>query len=46
MKFQIIWASPSEDKPSILERVKITKELISQLEAEHNDKIISIKPIH
>jgi hypothetical protein len=46
MKYEITWLHPSEDKPTILENVRITKQVIESLEAEHNDQIIAVKPIH
>jgi hypothetical protein len=46
MNIAIRWSNPTEDKPTILENVKLTKELIEELESQYNDKITSIKPIH
>jgi hypothetical protein len=46
MKYQILWAHPSENKPSVLENVTLTKDVIAQLEQQYADKIISIKPVH
>jgi hypothetical protein len=46
MNFEIRWSNPSEDKPAILENVRLTKELIEELEAQYGDKIITIKPKH
>lgn len=46
MKYKINWANGSDNKPTILENVKLTKQLIEDLEAQYGDKIISIKIIH
>jgi hypothetical protein len=46
MNYKIIWANGSENKPTLLENVKLTKELIENLEAQYGDSIISIKPTH
>ncbi len=46
MNYKITWANGPENKPTILENVKLTKQLIESLEAEHGDRIISVKPIY
>jgi len=46
MNYKITWEHPSPDKPTVLEQVRLNKELIQSLEAQYNDKIIAVKPIH
>lgn len=46
MNYKITWANGPEDKPTVLENVRLTKELIEDLEAQYGDKIISLKPIY
>ncbi len=46
MKYKIMWANGSDNKPTILENVKLTKQLIENLEAQYGDKIMSVKLIY
>ncbi len=46
MNYKITWANGSDNKPTILENVKLTKQLIEDLEAQYGDKIISVKLIY